>query len=79
MSQNKPLEDFTEFLGMMNFDCSGDRLNYRMDGNRMVFTDHSIEKAYQAFRSVYAKGYRLGRVKMVEDINLLISEKGGVK
>lgn len=63
---NQVLEDFTKFLGAINFDCSGNRLDYLMEGNKMVFKDASIQKVYEAYRQVLASGYRMGQKAMYD-------------
>lgn len=63
---NQVLEDFTKFLGAINFDCSGNRLDYLMEGNKMVFKDSSIQKVYEAYRQVLASGYRMGQKAMYD-------------
>lgn len=71
---NQVLEDFTKFLGAINFDCSGNRLDYLTDGNKMVFKDHSIQKVYEAYRQVLASGYRMGQKAMYDSMSALQGE-----
>lgn len=66
------LDDFTTFLGAINFDCSGNRLEHIMDGNKMVFKDASVNKMYEAYRKVLGNGYRMGRQSMLADINSMV-------
>ena len=71
---NQVLDDFTTFLGAINFDCSGDRLNHAMEGNKMVFNDSSVNKMYEAYRNVLASGYKMGfkkgRIDTLNEISI---------
>jgi hypothetical protein len=69
---NEVLQDFTTFLGAINFDCSGNRLDHIMEGNKMVFKDASVNKMYEAYRNVLRSGYRMGRQSMLADINSMV-------
>lgn len=57
---NQLLDDFTTFLGAINFDCSGNRLEHIAEGNKMVFKDSSVNKMYEAYRTALASGYKIG-------------------
>lgn len=72
---NQVLNDFITYLGEINFDCSGDRMNYTMDEQKIVFTDSSVQKMYSAYRKVLANGYRMGRKSMLDDINRLVKNE----
>lgn len=71
---NQVLEDFTTFLGAINFDCSGNRLEHIMEGNKMVFKDASVNKMYEAYRNVLASGYKMGfkkgRIDTLNEISI---------
>lgn len=74
---NQILNDFTQFLGMLNFDCSGDRLKHTADGNKLHFHDSSVNKAYQAYRFAMGNGYTFGlnfakqqAVNLINDIGV---------
>ena len=72
---NEVLQDFTTFLGSINFDCSGNRLDYIMDGNKMVFKDASVNKMYEAYRKVLGSGYRMGRKSILLDLDKIIKSE----
>lgn len=68
------LQDFTTFLGAINFDCSNGRMDYIMEGNKMVFKDASVNKMYEAYRVVLGNGYKMGlkkgRIDALNDISI---------
>lgn len=66
---NQVLEDFTIFLGSINFDCSGNRLDHVMEGKTMVFKDASIQKVFTAYRKVLANGYAMGQKAMYDSMS----------
>lgn len=71
---NQVLNDFITYLGEINFDCSGGRMNYTMQDQKMVFTDSSVQKMYSAYRKVLANGYRMGQHAMYNSMSLAQGE-----
>jgi len=71
---NEVLQDFTTFLGAINFDCSGNRLDYIMEGNKMVFKDASIQKVFTAYRKILSTGYMMGQKAMYNSMSLVQGE-----
>lgn len=68
------LNAFVSFLGAINFDCSNGRMEYIMDGKKMVFKDASANKMYEAYRKVLATGYAMGQKAMYNSMSALQGE-----